>query len=229
MKKPWWITSGILAAGACLGLTIFYAAPAWAPPGSATPAAAAPSPAAAAPTAVPVHAAPAAVASTGAPLSMPIAADSEPTMVPDASSPAGGTDSGPTEPAPILGGGYVGSAKCAQCHEEIYQRFKANSRKSRAFDSVKRMKGLTDEERKGCYRCHTTGYGKPTGFTDFQKTPYLADVGCEACHGPGKLHTQSMDMAHIVRKVTIDVCQKCHDDSKVKSFRYKGVIYAGAH
>ncbi|MBI5845584.1 MAG: cytochrome c family protein [Deltaproteobacteria bacterium] len=135
--------------------------------------------------------------------------------------------------SPVLGGGYVGSAKCAECHNKadtaIYDRFMKFSRKSQAYQSVKRMKGLEPKERESCYRCHTTGYGKPTGFVSPEKTPHLADVGCEACHGPGKLHTQTMDMAHIVRKVTIDVCEKCHKDAKVKSFRYKGVIYAGAH
>lgn len=222
MRKPWWIIAALtLMAGVCFGLIFVFASPAWAPP--AVPTAHAESAPAA-----PAEPAPASVAS-GMPPSMPPAG------------PVGAVDGamGRGEEAAaggdnfILGGGYVGSAKCAECHNKpdtaIYDRFMKFSRKSHSLDSVKRMKGLDAKEREGCYRCHTTGYGKPTGFVSPEKTPQLADVGCEACHGPGKLHTQTMDMAHIVRKVTIDVCAKCHNDAKVKSFRFKGVIYAGAH
>ncbi|MEW5736509.1 MAG: cytochrome c family protein [Thermodesulfobacteriota bacterium] len=133
------------------------------------------------------------------------------------------------ELAPVVGGGYVGSKKCAECHKNQYDKFVQYSRKSKSFDAIRRMKRLSPSETKQCYACHTTGYGVQTGFVSYEKTPYLADVGCEACHGPGKLHTETMDMAHIVKTVTIDVCEKCHDSKKVTSFLYKKVIYAGAH
>lgn len=207
MKRPRWVLGTVTAtAGVCVVLVMIFAAPAWAPPPMA----------------------PSGAETAAAP---PPADNEALAGVPPGTNGNDGFDLlGET---PVLGGGYVGSAKCAECHNKpdtaIYDRFRKFSRKSQAYQSVKRMKGLSPKEREGCYRCHTTGYGKPTGFVSPEKTPHLADVGCEACHGPGKLHTQSMDMAHIVRKVTIDVCEKCHKDAKVKSFRYKGVIYAGAH
>lgn len=130
----------------------------------------------------------------------------------------------------VVGGGYVGSEACKECHKRQYEAYMKFSRKSSAFAAVERMKkDLSEAELQGCYRCHTTGYGKPTGFESPDKTPHLKNVGCEACHGPGRLHTQSMEMAHIVKTVTIDVCEKCHKSDLVKSFRYKSVIYAGAH
>lgn len=135
----------------------------------------------------------------------------------------------PHELLPVVGGGYVGSKKCSECHKNQYEKFIKYSRKSKSYDAIRRMKRLSPEETRQCYTCHTTGYGVQTGFSSYEKTPYLADVGCEACHGPGKLHTETMDMAHIVKTVTIDVCEKCHDAKKVKSFLYKKVIYAGAH
>jgi hypothetical protein len=134
------------------------------------------------------------------------------------------------ESGALLGGGYVGSASCKECHKRQYETFTSLSRKSRSFESVDRMKaGLTPQEIERCYSCHCTGYGRPTGFVSPDKTPELKDVGCEACHGPGKLHCQTMEKAHIVKTVTIDVCEKCHSSELVKSFRYKSVIYAGAH
>ena len=135
-----------------------------------------------------------------------------------------------TPPAAVVGGGYVGSEACKECHKRQYEAYTRNSRKSSAFAAVERMKkDLSEAELQGCYKCHTTGYGRPTGFETPEKTPQLKNVGCEACHGPGRLHTQSMEMAHIVKTVTIDVCEKCHKNELVKSFRYKSVIYAGAH
>lgn len=139
----------------------------------------------------------------------------------------GGSD-GP----PLVGGGYAGSLSCKECHEKQYERYEKYSRKSHSFEAVLKMSdGLTDEEKENCYKCHTTGYGEKTGFVSLEETPDLANVGCEACHGPGTLHTQTMDMAHIVKTVTIDVCEKCHNnpDYPVESFRYGKVIYAGAH
>ena len=40
-----------------------------------------------------------------------------------------------------------------------------------------------------CLKCHTTGYGQPTGYKD-AKSEGLTDVGCESCHGPGSKHEE---------------------------------------
>ncbi len=127
-------------------------------------------------------------------------------------------------------GKYVGSAVCQSCHEEQYATFTAYARKSHSYDSIlKRIKGLTSAEVQECYICHTTGYGEPGGFVSLEKTPELKDAGCEVCHGPGKNHAESQDPRFIVRKVTIDICQRCHIEERVQSFRYKPIIHAGCH
>ena len=140
----------------------------------------------------------------------------------------------------IVGGGYIGSEACKECHESHYDSWLKNSRKAHSWESINRMRddgdgGLSDEEIKKCYQCHTTGFGQETGFVSQEETPGLRNVGCEACHGPGTLHTETMEKAHIVKTPTIELCAKCHEQkdednvSKVRSFRYKKVIYAGAH
>ena len=127
-------------------------------------------------------------------------------------------------------GAYVGSEACLLCHEVEYENFAKYARKSHSFESVLKMqKGLTSEEVKGCYACHTTGYGKSGGFVSVEQTPELKNAGCEVCHGPGGRHAETEDPAHIIGAVTIDVCKRCHTEERVRAFRYTPLIHGGAH
>jgi hypothetical protein len=125
---------------------------------------------------------------------------------------------------------YVGSDACVGCHEEEYENFTKYARKAHSFQSVLKMKkGLTPEELKGCYACHTTGYGKPGGFVSLEQTPELKDAGCEVCHGAGGTHIETEDPDDLIGKVTIGICQKCHTQERVSAFRYKPMVHGGAH
>ncbi len=125
---------------------------------------------------------------------------------------------------------YVGSAVCAGCHPGQYERYRQYSKKAHSSRGIKLMaKGLSPEELASCYGCHTTGYGKPGGFTDFAATPELADAGCEVCHGPGADHVATSDPAAIKGKLTVADCAPCHDDARVRAFGYKPLLQAGAH
>lgn len=128
---------------------------------------------------------------------------------------------------------YVGSSTCAGCHEKEYETFTKHSRKAKSDKSVKlMMKKLTAEELKGCYGCHTTGYGQPGGFESFEKTPEMGHLGCESCHGPGSAHVDSGGAkAKILGKgrMSIKQCEKCHNDPRVVNFRYKPRMYSGGH
>ncbi|OGQ98184.1 MAG: cytochrome C [Deltaproteobacteria bacterium RIFOXYD12_FULL_57_12] len=126
--------------------------------------------------------------------------------------------------------GYVGSVACQPCHEQQFRAFHNFARKSHSFASVEKMAvNLPEEKIRPCYGCHTTGYGKPSGFVSPEQTPELKNVGCEACHGPGRLHVKTQDPALIRRTVTIEVCKECHTEERVQAFRYKPILYAGSH
>ncbi|WP_415517725.1 MAG: multiheme c-type cytochrome [Desulfovibrio aminophilus] len=125
---------------------------------------------------------------------------------------------------------FVGSKACGQCHEGEYSRFSKYSKKAHSWKSIAVMrKKLTPQELQGCYDCHTTGHGKPGGFVSIEKTPDLADVGCETCHGPGSVHAASGDPKDIQRTPTLEGCQTCHNAERVADFRFKPLIAAGAH
>ncbi|OLN25045.1 Cytochrome C553 (soluble cytochrome f) [Desulfovibrio sp. DV] len=125
---------------------------------------------------------------------------------------------------------YVGSQVCAPCHAGQHERFMRYSKKAHSSKNLRLMaKGLSDQELTSCYGCHTTGYGRPGGFTDFTATPQLADAGCEVCHGPGSVHAASGDPAAIKGRLTLADCEPCHNDPRVHSFGYKPLLNAGAH
>ncbi len=125
---------------------------------------------------------------------------------------------------------YVGSSACKKCHEKEYTSFMRYAKKSRSFESIERVKkGLTPDEIKKCYFCHTTGYGKAGGFVSPEKTPHLKNAGCEVCHGPGELHIKTKSRRDIKRHLTMEDCEECHTAERVKAFRYKPMIHGGAH
>lgn len=91
---------------------------------------------------------------------------------------------------------YIGAKKCKACHMKQYKAWQKTNMAT-SFENLK--PGVKAEEKKkagldpdkdytqdaDCLRCHTTGYGKPSGFVSIEKTPNLANVQCESCHGPG--------------------------------------------
>jgi len=131
---------------------------------------------------------------------------------------------------------YVGANKCKKCHIKEYKAWsetkmanvftvlkpgeRAEQKKSAGLDPAKDY--TTDPT---CLKCHTTGYGKPGGFTSFEETPEMAGVGCEMCHGPGGTYTQDGYMTlqnkeykradlvavGLVSPPTEQTCKQCHN------------------
>jgi len=125
---------------------------------------------------------------------------------------------------------FVGSEACKECHLRQYEAFTGHAKKSQSYRAVQKLaRRLTPEELKGCYQCHTTGYGQPGGFESLQATPQLANAGCEVCHGAGSAHADSSAKSDIVRRPKIEVCDGCHTTTRVRAFNYRPLRYAGAH
>jgi hypothetical protein len=135
----------------------------------------------------------------------------------------------------ISRGQFVGPNKCKECHKEQYASWK-KTRMANSFNVLrpgekakeKQMAGLDPDkdytQDETCLPCHTTGYGLVGGFISSEKTPEMAGVSCEACHGHGgsyvntvmnpknpTFRTTDARTAGLVYPPTENVCRECHN------------------
>jgi hypothetical protein len=115
---------------------------------------------------------------------------------------------------------FVGQQACIACHADAH-RATQSSAHQHAFATLIARKSEYDPE---CLRCHTVGYGLNSGFVDQQKTPHLANVQCESCHGRGKNHVAAMQAgrrgASTLKAVTAASCIQCHDTENSENFHF---------
>lgn len=110
---------------------------------------------------------------------------------------------------------YAGSARCSACHATAHTVW-TRSAHAHAIDTLK-AKG--QEFNPQCVRCHSTGFGIEGGFVNLVSTPDLANVHCEACHGPGLAHAQNP--AQRLVKQQASVCLPCHTSLDSPNFNYE--------
>ena len=101
---------------------------------------------------------------------------------------------------------YIGAGECVDCHGDIHSDWLGTIHAT-AFDTLA-AGGNGDNEL--CFPCHAVGYGAPSGFVDLATTPYLANVQCEDCHGPGSNHAG--DPRDVPLEINLDssLCGACH-------------------
>ncbi|HHN65425.1 MAG TPA: hypothetical protein ENK09_08710 [Nitrospirae bacterium] len=112
-------------------------------------------------------------------------------------------------------GPYVGISRCAECHQPYMDSW-VKTGHARALSSLSQKGKQRDPE---CLSCHTVGFGKEGGFVNIEATPDLANVQCEACHGPGRAHLQ--DYSRPMSPITKDTCMKCHTPQNSPDFNYR--------
>lgn len=102
---------------------------------------------------------------------------------------------------------YVGTAKCAECHEEAFA-FWQKTKHAAAWATLETRGKHFDLT---CVGCHVVGWEKPGGFCRIKDAGALKDVGCEMCHGAGSRHAVDQDADSIALKVTEATCAgACH-------------------
>lgn len=121
---------------------------------------------------------------------------------------------------PPEGQTFVGAKTCSACHLDQFMDWRG-TKHAKGFD----MLPAKYRQDASCLKCHTTGFGDPTGFKSIEATPALAGASCESCHGPGSKHGEiakgfgqkKLDKAEeayvrstIHRMQPKNVCVDCH-------------------
>ena len=97
-------------------------------------------------------------------------------------------------------GHYYGPKACGGCHLGEYMSWGLNHHAVAYWTLYQRQRA----EDVACVGCHVTGMGEPSGFVLGEHGSPLADVSCEACHGPGGRHGGAQADAGAS-------CVRCHD------------------
>ena len=110
---------------------------------------------------------------------------------------------------------YLTAKSCESCHASAYEVWQ-HSKHAKAIEILKQVKREFDSS---CVGCHTTGKGNVGGFVDLNQTPELANVQCEACHGPGQAHSAKPTESKML-KLNPSACLQCHTRSNSPEFDF---------
>jgi hypothetical protein len=113
--------------------------------------------------------------------------------------------------APPDGLSYVGTASCMGCHAAASAAH-ADSKHAHAIEALVPDERYLDPD---CLACHTTAFGQKSGYAGRLKTPDMARVTCESCHGPGSAHVDSPFLKPMIKQVH---CTTCHDSENSPAF-----------
>ncbi len=137
-------------------------------------------------------------------------------------------------------GSFVGSDKCGECHTKAYAIWKKTPH-AHALATLEKLKPARQYDPE-CLSCHVTGwepqkfYPYVGGYLSREKTPTLADNGCENCHGPGSAHVAAesgdaklSDKQIAALRIAMQVphdriensCTACHDGDNSLNFKFE--------
>jgi 2',3'-cyclic-nucleotide 2'-phosphodiesterase (5'-nucleotidase family) len=109
---------------------------------------------------------------------------------------------------------YVGAATCQACHAQQYATWEQTGH-AHAMATLERKSQQFDNE---CVRCHVVGFNNG-GFQSLVSTPQLANVQCEACHGPGRAHAAAPAKGYGFMP-TPTGCVQCHTQANSPDFNF---------
>lgn len=116
--------------------------------------------------------------------------------------------------------GYATGSSCGGCHQDRLASWAFDGH-ARAVESLASRQATANPE---CIGCHTTGFGRPGGFSELSvgASSAFRDVQCEACHGPMAGH-DGRGSVHSA-PVTEATCRGCHDEANSPKFDYASYL-----
>lgn len=120
---------------------------------------------------------------------------------------------------------YLGSRSCAPCHAAQMATWQ-KTRHATAYTTLEKDKQQFNQ---GCLPCHVTGVSMEQASESLSIIEDRRGVGCETCHGPGRLHIANPKSNPMTHKPGPDVCLACHSGPHDDSFTYEERIKMVGH
>ncbi len=123
---------------------------------------------------------------------------------------------------------YLGNRACESCHPLSAKKWHA----TRHADAMQILLKKGREDDPECVKCHVTGMPikaatnmdkivtEVGGFSSLVETPWMTNVQCEACHGPGANHAQK-PRQNRMRTAGEKGCLVCHTENTDPDFNFQ--------
>ena len=108
---------------------------------------------------------------------------------------------------------FAGSFACQKCHQSAFSKW-SSSAHHKAYQTLAIVRHSRDPD---CVSCHVVGLNSQSGFRSASQSYPLASVGCEACHGPARLHAKSPSKQKL-KKIDERTCVTCHTTDQDPNF-----------
>ena len=120
---------------------------------------------------------------------------------------------------------FVGQDQCSSCHGDKYTQWSGTPHARAIKEHLNPDGSFIAGHTVACLPCHTVGYNQTSGYVydpaagSANYTSPLANVGCEACHGPAAWHKNSEhDLIRPVVSVDPSICGSCHQGAVHPTF-----------
>ncbi|MDO4558551.1 MAG: multiheme c-type cytochrome [Planctomycetia bacterium] len=136
-------------------------------------------------------------------------------------------------------GRFAGSQSCQSCHPEVYEHW-LTTKHATAMKTLTEVSVPPRDYDPECVCCHVVGWDPQksfpwiSGYESVEKTPEMAGVGCESCHGPGAAHNAAEAGTDPQRQVALreamhltpgdaekKICIGCHDGDNSPDFDFR--------
>jgi len=115
---------------------------------------------------------------------------------------------------------YAGEAACERCHAKQAAVWHGTAH-AHAYATLEQAGHALDPD---CIGCHSVGFRAPGGFAQPAAVGFLANVQCEACHGPGQAHARKPLLPYPKPPPGEALCRRCHTEERSPQF-----VYASYH
>lgn len=115
---------------------------------------------------------------------------------------------------------HVGWRACATCH----QKQADNWQKSRHAGALGTLTAKGQGRNLDCIPCHVTSVFTGNEPYALSLAADLQQVGCEACHGPGKQHISAPTQLPLTRNPGEEICRRCHQPGHDDTFEFKSKL-----